>query len=232
MLFRSDLYEPAVQKWRLPIILSRVHRYACDLNRIPEDIDQSTVEGSPLPEGKHSTGLHWKHTMHENVLLEKPISRALHDEIVQKYFDPFHERIIQARTALRKRFPAGPLYHLDCHSMPSHPTSMHTDLGKGHRAEVVLSDQDGKTASNVYREIVGQAFTDEGFQVTWNDPYKGGRITQRYGRPAEQSEIIQIELRRDLYMDERTFEKIPDKYESLQESLSRVISRIVPSLLP
>ena len=38
-----------------------------------------------------------------------------------------------------------------------------------------------------------------------NDPYKGGFITTHHGRPADRIHAIQIELRRDLYMDEDAY---------------------------
>jgi N-formylglutamate deformylase len=226
----DDLYLPSVLEWHLPWVVSRVHRYACDLNRFPEDVDASTVEWAPLPKGKHSTGLHWQHTMHGEVLIPKPISAELHDEIVLKYFHPFHELIEASRLKLRGRFPNRPLYHLDCHSMPSVPTAMHTDEGKGERAEIVLSDRDGKSASPEFRAIVNDAFLAEGFEAVWNEPYKGGRITQRYGKPKEGSEAIQIEIRRNLYMDEVTYERKAGRYEDLQNRLSQVFRRIIPQL--
>ena len=35
-----------------------------------------------------------------------------------------------------------------------------------------------------------------------NDPYAGGYITRHYGRPREGVQALQIEVARDLYMDE------------------------------
>ena len=48
-------------------------------------------------------------------------------------------------------------------------------------------------------------FARNGFSVRANDPYKGGFITAHHGRPADRIHAIQIEMRRDLYMNEDTF---------------------------
>jgi len=52
---------------------------------------------------------------------------------------------------------------------------------------------------------VGDHFRSEGYSVAFNDPDKGGFITRHHGRPATGIHAIQIELSRDLYMDEDTF---------------------------
>jgi len=46
-----------------------------------------------------------------------------------------------------------------------------------------------------------------GFSVRRNDPYAGGYITRHYGRPRENVHVVQIEVARGLYMDERRFAK-------------------------
>jgi N-formylglutamate amidohydrolase len=55
-----------------------------------------------------------------------------------------------------------------------------------------------------------QHFESAGLSVAPNDPYQGGDTTRRLGRPDERLHAIQVELNRDLYMDEQLFvEKEP-----------------------
>ena len=42
-----------------------------------------------------------------------------------------------------------------------------------------------------------------------NDPYAGGYITRHYGRPREGVHALQIEIARELYMDEGRIERLP-----------------------
>ena len=45
------LYETTLGKLGIPFVKTEWHRYAADLNRIPEDIDASSVTGAPLAAG-------------------------------------------------------------------------------------------------------------------------------------------------------------------------------------
>ena len=46
------------------------------------------------------------------------------------------------------------------------------------------------------------AFETLGYGVALNTPYSGGFVTAHYGRPADNVHALQIEINRDLYMDE------------------------------
>jgi N-formylglutamate amidohydrolase len=49
----------------------------------------------------------------------------------------------------------------------------------------------------------------DGAHVKRNNPYSGGYVTQHYGRPAEGVHVLQIEINRAIYMDERSLAKSP-----------------------
>jgi N-formylglutamate deformylase len=46
-----------------------------------------------------------------------------------------------------------------------------------------------------------------GYTVSRNKPYAGGFITEHYGNPAAGLHVIQVEINRALYMDERRYQK-------------------------
>lgn len=225
--FVNDLYTPAIEKLKLPALQTHIHRYAADLNRVPEDIDQSSVEGAPLPAGTHTKGFHWVISTQGDVILTKPISASVHAAIVKNYHDTFHTEFLQGRTKIRARFP-GTLYHFDCHSMPSQGTKAHADAGK-RRPDVVISDCLGKSCSPEFLNLTVSAFQKEGLEVSVNHPYTGGRLTQRYGKPNLGEETIQIELNRALYMDEKTKEKLPD-FQAFSARLTQILTQITSSM--
>jgi N-formylglutamate amidohydrolase len=226
--FVQELYTPSVTELPLPLLYTEVHRYAADLNRYPGDVDRDSVEGSTNASGAFTKGFHWVATTTDHRLITRPIAQAIHDELVRRYHDPFHAAFGERRRELRAKFAGKTLYHLDCHSMPSTGTDAHADSGR-QRAEVVISDCEGKSAGARYKDLVIGAFEAEGFEVAYNWPYKGGRITQRYGKPAQGEETIQIELNRKLYMNERTFERT-ERFRPLQRRLARTIGRIAAGL--
>ena len=59
-----------------------------------------------------------------------------------------------------------------------------------------------------------------------NNPYKGGFITTHHGRPADRIHAIQIELRRDLYMDEDRFEPIEPGFTRLRETIDALVASL------
>ena len=50
--------------------------------------------------------------------------------------------------------------------------------------------------------MVEALLVELGYSVRRNDPYAGGYITRHYGRPREGMHALQIEIARELYMDE------------------------------
>ncbi|HXT97927.1 MAG TPA: N-formylglutamate amidohydrolase, partial [Polyangia bacterium] len=62
-----------------------------------------------------------------------------------------------------------------------------------------------------------------GLKVAPNDPYKGGYITAHHGRPADKIHAIQIELRRDLYMDEEKFVPVEPGFDRLRGLLAALL---------
>jgi N-formylglutamate amidohydrolase len=53
-------------------------------------------------------------------------------------------------------------------------------------------------------------------RVVHDEPYRGGYSTTHYGKPSQGVHAIQIELARRLYMNERTLELVPDRFETLR----------------
>ena len=227
--FVNQLYEPTILDLQIPWVVAGVHRYAVDLNRFPGDVDLDSVEGASEASGKHTTGFHWVKSTKGHILMSRPITEALHDELVRKYHDTFHAEISQVMTALKSRFVGLPLYHLDCHSMPSQGTDAHKDAGR-ERAEVVISDVHGVSASPLFKDLVLGAFRAEKFEVAYNWPYTGGRITQRYGQPAKAHHTVQIELNRKIYMDEGSTREKQPAFPLVQMRLKAAMTRIVEGI--
>ena len=109
--------------------------------------------------------------------------------------------------------------------MPSQGTGLHLDRGEK-RADIVISDFKGKSASPEFKDLVIQGFEEQGFSVSYNWPYFGGRITQRYGKPQDGHHTIQIELNRALYLNESNYELLRH-VDEFRGRLSKVMEKIV-----
>lgn len=217
------LYKPALTEFKIPSIVTPWHRYVVDLNRKSDQFDEDAVVGAPLPSGKEPKGLHWSITTHNETLIPEPMTMELHNQLVKNYFEPFHKSVLELRKALKEKH--GVSYHLDLHSMPSLGTNLHPDPGET-RAEVVISDQHGNSASPEFKDLVMLAFQKAGFQVAYNWPYVGGGITKTYGDPEKGFHTIQVELNRAQYMNEETKQLnqalLPDIQEKLKQALLMV----------
>ncbi len=62
-------------------------------------------------------------------------------------------------------------------------------------------------------------FTDRGFRVGANRPFAGTLVPNAYFGRDRRVQSVMIEVRRDLYMDERTGERLPG-FADLQRALS------------
>jgi N-formylglutamate deformylase len=65
-----------------------------------------------------------------------------------------------------------------------------------------------------------------GFKVAYNWPYIGGRVTEQYGDPARGQNAIQVELNRDLYMDEKTKKLKPEQAKKVQDKILKALDYV------
>lgn len=201
-------------------IASRLSRFVCDLNRDPDDVSRGAVPEHPAPRNADGRGFVWAVTTTGAPALSRPLSleewqarTALHAA--------YHDAITQALARARDRFGFAVL--VDGHSMPSRGRQGHKDPGRI-RADVVPGDRDGTSCSPDLSAHVQQHFAARGYSVAFNDPYKGGFITAHHGRPADHIHAIQIELRRDLYMNEATFEIEPPGFDELRAAIGDLLA--------
>ena len=113
--------------------------------------------------------------------------------------------------------------------MPSHGHAS----GPGVRAgDFVLGDAHGTACSPRVARAVEGLLRGLGYQVRRNDPYAGGYITRHYGCPRDGVHALQIEIGRDLYMDESRIERLAC-FASVQADIGRFIAglaRAAPGL--
>jgi N-formylglutamate amidohydrolase len=222
------LYEPSLQKLQLPYVKTEWHRYAGDLNRIPEDVDAGSVEGSINPAGMHRRGFLWAITTYNHPLMRKPTSAKVYQELVELIYEPFHAKVRKLYESFKNAGYAK-VFHIDAHSMPSVGTKEHRDPGE-HRADIVVSDCHGKSCDPKFRDLVIAAYVIAGFKVAYNWPYFGGRVSEHYGQPSQNHHAIQVEINRDLYMDEITKKLKPVQAQKIQAKVEIALSYICQQL--
>jgi N-formylglutamate deformylase len=221
----DKLYQPIIDELQLPNIVTEWNRYVVDLNRLPGDIDAESVAGANNPNAKFpKRGVHWAETTTGVQLMAKPITPQLHKELIKKYFEPFHAKI-RSQYDTFKAQGHKKIYQLDAHSCPSKGTAAHRDNG-GDRAQIIVSDCEGTSCETAYKDLVIAAYEKSGFQVAYNWPYKGGRVTETYGQPALGQHAIQVELNRALYQNEATKRPNDEIFFDTQKRLANAVRYI------
>ena len=215
-LFVDELYEGAP---RGAFVRARASRFVCDLNRDSDDVSPRAVPAHPTPRNADGRGFVWEITTAGAPALARPLTleewharKAIHDA--------YHGALTTALSRARAKFGFAVL--IDGHSMPSVGRQGHADPGKP-RADIVPGDRQGSSCTPALSRLVGAHFQAQGLSVAFNDPYRGGFITTHHGRPAEGIHAIQIEMRRDLYMNEAAFSRIPEKMARLREVLAALL---------
>ncbi len=218
-LFVDQLYQPAAPS---VFVRARLSRFVCDLNRHPDDVSARAVPAHPAPQNIDGRGFLWEVTTAGTRALARPLSlpewearRAVHAA--------YHGALTSALGRARARFGFAIL--LDGHSMPSVGRAGHTDPGHK-RADIVPGDRLGTSCAPALSRVVGDHFREHGLQVAFNDPYRGGFITTHHGRPAEGIHAIQIEMRRDLYMDENALTQRQDRMAALATVLTALVRKL------
>jgi N-formylglutamate deformylase len=199
-------------------LYATVSRFAVDLNRPPV--------ARPLYPGRFETGLVPLQTFQgEPVFREPPDAQDIEAHRLA-WHAPYHERLQVLLDETKARF--GRVVLIDAHSVASVPNRLHGALVE----EVYLGDRDGETCVPWVRELLHDGFSAEGLSVALNDPYKGGYITDHYGRQ-DGVDAIQIEIAQRVYMDESDPAGGPvhPRFAAARRTLERVLGRLAAQLL-
>ncbi|MBL8805904.1 MAG: N-formylglutamate amidohydrolase [Rhodospirillales bacterium] len=148
---------------------------------------------------------------------------------IERLYMPYHaalERLVADAVARHGR-----CLLVDCHSMPSVGGPADRDPGRA-RLDFVLGDCFGAACAPIVIETAEASLRRLGYAVGRNDPYAGGFITRNYGRPARGRHAIQIEINRQLYMDELAIARSPG-FQPLRTALAQLVAdlaRLAPAL--
>jgi N-formylglutamate amidohydrolase len=216
------LEDPLVDRlaWRavsagIGAVVQRVPRAVIDCNRDEEEVDPAAILGiSPAPIGpraRHGLGLIPSRTHRHGRLWRHPIDRAELGRRIAQVHRPYHEALDTNLSSLLAHH--GEALLIDCHSMPSRAHG---------QAELVIGDRHGTSAAAWLVEEAARMARLAGFRVALNDPYAGGAIVARHGRPNQGIHAIQLEIGRETYLagDGRTASAGFDRVASLIEALA------------
>ena len=232
--FVDDLFA-AAPGHGAPLLTATFPRAFCDANREAWELDP-TMFADPLPAWVNTTssrvgaglGTIARVVASGEAIYRGKLPFAEAERRVNDYWQPFHDTLLAMIDGTRAVF--GGCLLVDCHSMPSQG---HGTRAGARPADFVLGDAHGTSCDGRATRFVERALHDLGYTVRRNDPYAGGFITRHYGRPRQNVHALQIEISRDLYMDEARIEPL-ERFASIQHDLTMLIEALVreaPSIL-
>jgi N-formylglutamate amidohydrolase len=190
----------------------RVHfpRSYVDVNREPYELDPRMFAGR-LPSFANTRSMRvagglgtiprvvgdGQEIYRERLMVDDALAR------IETLYKPYHRALRRLINRVHQTF--GAVVLVDCHSMPSIGVSR----DEPRRPDVVIGDRYGTSCAPLLPDTVEETMSRLGYSVGRNKPYAGGFITEHYGNPASGLHVVQLELNRAVYMDERRREKGP-----------------------
>jgi N-formylglutamate amidohydrolase len=196
-------------------VIARAPRAAVDCNRGEDEVDPSVIDGARRhrvsARARGGLGIVPARTAQHGFLWRRAITPKQLDERLGQAHRPYHDAIEAQLGLLLDRFGCALL--LDCHSMPPPPDGV---------PPLVFGDVRGRTADPwISAEAVAIA-KRLGFDAALNDPFAGGHVVERHGRPKANVQALQIEIDRRCYHDGRLAKPGPgfDRVAGLIETLA------------
>jgi len=214
-----------------PLIKGEISRAYIDLNRAINDIDP-TMFNVPLPADlctRPSPSLRVQQglgllpcTLNDGRQLYKnSLSIADLTSRIKHVYTPYHTALQELITSNVKAF--GFCVLIDCHSMPS---DCYETCGQKTVADFVLGTRYGKSCDPFFAQRLTAEINKVGFSVSQNNPFAGGFTTTHYGKPAENVHVVQLEINRQLYMDEVNL-VLTDSFFALKTCLKDIIQQAI-----
>ena len=184
-------------------VVAGTARAAIDLNRDSRDIDPRTIDvipaGQPLIQSakqRGGLGLFPRSLSRAGDLWSRPMPWEEALARIRTIHMPYHMAIAGLLDTIQARH--GQALLIDLHSMPP------LTIGERHGRppDVVIGDRFGASASPRFAELVRAIVSRHGLTAAVNHPYPGYYLVERHGRPGAGRHAIQVEISRDLYLDD------------------------------
>jgi N-formylglutamate amidohydrolase len=122
------------------------------------------------------------------------------DHLVARYYEPHHEQFEKATSNHLERY--GRAIIIDCHSFPSTPLPYEL-VQDPHRPHICIGT-DAYHTPNWLSATLLNAYKDADYEVSLDTPFAGTIVPMRFYRQDPRVNSVMIEIRRDMYIDERT----------------------------
>ncbi|MDB5770435.1 MAG: N-formylglutamate amidohydrolase family protein 2 [Burkholderia sp.] len=211
------------------LLAANFPRVYIDPNRTLDDLDPEMLASlwpqplDPGPKTRLGYGLVWRNIDKATPIYDRKLSVEEVQGRIADYYRPYHAALSRSIESAFGQF--GRVWHLNLHSMPN-DAYQRLGIDSPHPlADFVLGDRDGTTCEPAFVALVESELKALGYTVRCNDPYKGVQLIAQIGKPHLRRHSLQIEIRRPLYMDEKTRERNAN-FTNVQRDLTILLEKI------
>lgn len=195
----EGLEDPLVDRlvWRavsrgIGAVIARAPRAAIDCNRSPDEVDPAVIADAASDavgvRARGGLGIVPSRSAPHGRLWRRPIDQAELERRISEAHAPFHDAVAGELERLAEAHGGALL--VDCHSMPR----------RNGQAEIIFGDRHGGSAAPWLASEAARIARSNGWSAALNDPYAGGYVLERHGRPERGVHALQIEIDRSCYL--------------------------------
>jgi N-formylglutamate amidohydrolase len=220
-----------------PMLRAHFPRAYLDVNREPYELDQRMFD-APLPEFVNTRSLRVaaglgtipRVVADAREIYARPLRVDEALDRIEALYKPYHAALRQLMERAQEKF--GVAFLIDCHSMPSAFARDSATVGGRNKQPIdfVIGDRFGASCCQSLIATIEGRLRHYEYVVQRNRPYAGGFITEHYGKPAKGWHAVQVEVSRNLYMDEATLER-NEHFETITSHLSEVVRDLAREIL-
>lgn len=199
-----DLLFDCSPQFGAPLLAATAPRAFIDLNRSADELDPALIAGlrksTHNPRVNSGLGVIPRVVANGRAIYRGKLTLQEATARIDDHWRPYHDQL----QALLDRTSAslGEAILIDCHSMPHEAIDSVGTRGTPH-PQIVLGDRFGAAADSAIVDRIEAAFAGAGLRVVRNTPFAGAFTAQHYGRPSRRQHVVQIEIDRSLYMNEK-----------------------------
>ena len=221
--FKTDTFINKIDLDLADILVAKCSRAVVDLNRSRQSLDNSmfeknlnTVSNEEILLIKSGLGVLPSKCYSEKIFKSKLPNNYI-SKMLEKFYDPFHKKLSERINYLKSKF--GVVYLIDIHSTPT--------LSNNNKnfPDVIIGDNFGKSSEENFKNNLISHFKNLDLRLSINNPYSGGYITRKYGEKDKNVNVIQIEISKNYYMNENTFE-LKENLINVKNIFKRIVEKL------
>ena len=149
-------------------------------------------------------------------------SSELWGKRVRDLYQPYHRALDSVVAKLLAEL--GTCTVIDCHSFPTEPLRSEIDQSAD-RPDICIGTDETHTPPEL-ADALEASFTEAGLRVQRNSPFAGTFVPSGYYGREPRVRSVMIEVRRGLYIDEATAQRLPT-FDAVAATISHVVGSVV-----